>query len=175
MTEANGQPSQLRCLSECPSDTQASHYLVWMQYIFIVIQSVWYYKITSNSFGNIHTENCCHFILLATSIQESRNMWSPSPPRPNCDEDQWLICPLHCLNWLKQVICCCCYCRRYGLRDVFAEMLHLCRHCNALFWEVMCSLIGSTLSSNTDLYKGQYKGPLSIVIFWTIIQALTKS
>jgi len=26
--------------------------------------------------------------------------------------------------------------RRYGLRDVYAEMLHLCRHCNALFWQV---------------------------------------
>jgi F-box protein 25/32 len=30
------------------------------------------------------------------------------------------------------------YCRlvkRYGLRSVYAEMLHLCRHCNSLFWQ----------------------------------------
>jgi F-box protein 25/32 len=26
--------------------------------------------------------------------------------------------------------------KRYGLRDVYAEMLHLCRHCNALFWQL---------------------------------------
>ncbi len=26
--------------------------------------------------------------------------------------------------------------RRYGKKDVYAEMMHLCRHCNALYWEV---------------------------------------
>lgn len=26
--------------------------------------------------------------------------------------------------------------KRFGLRDSYAEMLHLCRHCNALFWEL---------------------------------------
>lgn len=25
--------------------------------------------------------------------------------------------------------------KRYGMKEVFAEMLYLCRHCNALFWE----------------------------------------
>jgi F-box protein 25/32 len=25
--------------------------------------------------------------------------------------------------------------KRYGMRDVYVDMLHLCRHCNALFWQ----------------------------------------
>jgi len=43
--------------------------------------------------------------------------------------------------------------RRYGLRDVYAEMLHLCRHCNALFWQVSQSSLtcADTLPTVTQL------------------------
>ena len=52
-----------------------------------------------------------------------------------------------------------CFCRRFGRKETFADMLAMCSHCCSIFWQVGCTLTwmnNSEISTHTRMHTCMY-------------------